>query len=981
MSLVHIGFYLIRKQIRNPSKAIPGNQKKTGKDRRPNQICGPFKEIRNVSGNQKKTGEGRRPIQGIPNLGNTCYMNAVIQVLCRTPNFREQLQKAIEQTRDRISQQTSRETWSFTLQYWKQRLLSTIIPSRFQTRFLVPPPPQLDRPLLDLVDAVKSESHVSSALPQAVLNVICQIDDEFKGYGQQDSYQLFNTMIEGLENLCEVKRTDNTGGPVSDLELLMNNSPISRLFGGVFCTIYTYSTCDHIEPVFQRFTSISVHIPPQSRKGSTRNKMEGTETQTKGIIQEETDDKIDRSQQHEKARLQTNGSSEQQEDESQANGSPEQQEDEDQSNGSSEQQTVEFKTSESLEEQKVGFKTNGPLEQHEDESQTNGSSEQQKAGFNINGSPKQEEDEHQTNRSPQQQEDEHQTNRSPKQQEDEHQTNRSPKQQEDEHQTNRSPKQQEDEHQTNRSPKQQEDEHQTNRSPKQQEDEHQTNGSPEHQADEHQTNRSPQQQEDEHQTNRSPQQQEDEHQANRSPKQQEDEHQSNRSPKQQEDEHQANRSPKQQEDEHQTNGSPEHQADEHQTNRSPQQQEDEHQTNRSPQQQEDEPQANRSPQQQEDEHQTNRSPQQQADEHQSNRSPQQQEDEHQANGSPEHQADEHQSNRSPQQQEDEHQANGSPQQQADEGQCNGATNKQEGEDQTKGPEQQREDDAKTNGPTQQLETEGHNNGSPHQHEVEVQLNASSLEKETDIKPRRSPQQQKADVQAVWQPLKQKARDQSNYSAASETPRCYRCLKNEQTDRTDLEEGLKMWTDIDCFQDLPCRTCEKSCVKGANDQTTITRSRILLMSLPPVLVLQFNRFTMSLDGSLEKMDGKLTYPEYLDAAPYCSAAVSFLNRKNGSDTDEYQYRLYGVVSHMGSIRGGHYTAHVRTTEHQGEKEWRDPQRYIDEIISFLKEMADVKTIQAERKDTWYTISDDRVEKDQYNTALCDPNAYLLFYERV
>lgn len=160
--------------------------------------------------------------RGIPNLGNTCYMNAVLQVLSRTPNFKEKLQ-----------------------QTQLQCCLPWIIPEVL-----------LDS-MLSLVEAVQAGT-LKPHHPQAVLQAVQQLDDKFEGHAQQDSYHLFNTVLGGLEDLCQPKTSD---GYKTDTVRLMNESPISQLFGGVIVTVYTYSTCEDVEPVFQRYTSIPVQIP------------------------------------------------------------------------------------------------------------------------------------------------------------------------------------------------------------------------------------------------------------------------------------------------------------------------------------------------------------------------------------------------------------------------------------------------------------------------------------------------------------------------------------------------------------------------------------------------------------------------------------------------------------------------------------------------------------------------------------------------
>ncbi len=59
---------------------------------------------------------------------------------------------------------------------------------------------------------------------------------------------------------------------------------------------------------------------------------------------------------------------------------------------------------------------------------------------------------------------------------------------------------------------------------------------------------------------------------------------------------------------------------------------------------------------------------------------------------------------------------------------------------------------------------------------------------------------------------------------------------------------------------------------------------------------------------------------------------------------FEYRLYGISTHHGSIYGGHYVAHVR------------------------------------HGDSWYYASDSSVSKESLSDALRS-EAYVLFYERI
>lgn len=76
-----------------------------------------------------------------------------------------------------------------------------------------------------------------------------------------------------------------------------------------------------------------------------------------------------------------------------------------------------------------------------------------------------------------------------------------------------------------------------------------------------------------------------------------------------------------------------------------------------------------------------------------------------------------------------------------------------------------------------------------------------------------------------------------------------------------------------------------------------------------------------------------------------------------EEEKYEYRLSGVVEHMGTMRGGHYVAFVRG----GEKTGRN---------------ADKENVSS----TWFHASDAYVRRTSLEEVLhCE--AYILFYEKL
>ncbi|XP_070557483.1 ubiquitin carboxyl-terminal hydrolase 19-like isoform X2 [Ptychodera flava] len=93
----------------------------------------------------------------------------------------------------------------------------------------------------------------------------------------------------------------------------------------------------------------------------------------------------------------------------------------------------------------------------------------------------------------------------------------------------------------------------------------------------------------------------------------------------------------------------------------------------------------------------------------------------------------------------------------------------------------------------------------------------------------------------------------------------------------------------------------------------------LWRLPSTLIIQLKRFSFKNMLWRDKIDKMVEYPvRGLDMSKYCCGPAN-------PDGADYLYDLYGVVNHMGGILGGHYTAYARLRSHQhcdpNEVDWR------------------------------------------------------------
>lgn len=111
----------------------------------------------------------------------------------------------------------------------------------------------------------------------------------------------------------------------------------------------------------------------------------------------------------------------------------------------------------------------------------------------------------------------------------------------------------------------------------------------------------------------------------------------------------------------------------------------------------------------------------------------------------------------------------------------------------------------------------------------------------------------------------------------------------------VQDCLKAYTDQEVLSESDAYYCAKCKTHRA------VAKKISLYRLPPVLVLHLKRFSYS-TLSRDKVSTAIKFPlQALDVAEYCAPDAVV----DGST----EYDLTGVVHHVGSLNGGHYTAYV------------------------------------------------------------------------
>lgn len=200
-------------------------------------------------------------------------------------------------------------------------------------------------------------------------------------------------------------------------------------------------------------------------------------------------------------------------------------------------------------------------------------------------------------------------------------------------------------------------------------------------------------------------------------------------------------------------------------------------------------------------------------------------------------------------------------------------------------------------------------------------------------------------------------------------------------RSGIENGLASLTQIEEFEDLPCRICNTNGMEVGKSY-----KKMLVFQPPPVLIIHIDRYNMRDSGHLTKNSTQMSYHKRLDMSQFCSVANNTMSKQ------DFMYELYAVVVHTGAISGGHYYAFVNTARKHDVKRWerlvckstgdidtlkRDAEIILKEKRNGMKQERPEEIPEVEPN--WYYVSDQTVTSVSEKEVLSHKDAYILFYE--
>ncbi|CAD8173749.1 unnamed protein product [Paramecium pentaurelia] len=189
-------------------------------------------------------------------------------------------------------------------------------------------------------------------------------------------------------------------------------------------------------------------------------------------------------------------------------------------------------------------------------------------------------------------------------------------------------------------------------------------------------------------------------------------------------------------------------------------------------------------------------------------------------------------------------------------------------------------------------------------------------------------------------------------------------------KKNLEECLQTLVQGDLLEGENAYSCEQ-CNKKVS-----ALKRTCIKKLPDHLILVLKRFNFDFDLMAKaKINERIEFPFELDLLPYSQQGLrqqeNRANPQNGQDNpaEYYQYRLTGVVIHIGSADSGHYYSFIQ--DRCDFNKWYE----FNDIFVSPANIIDVKN------DGFGGV--DRLLKTKYPNQFKDKSksAYMLFYERI
>lgn len=162
--------------------------------------------------------------------------------------------------------------------------------------------------------------------------------------------------------------------------------------------------------------------------------------------------------------------------------------------------------------------------------------------------------------------------------------------------------------------------------------------------------------------------------------------------------------------------------------------------------------------------------------------------------------------------------------------------------------------------------------------------------------------------SVIKPFDEIKDDNNNSIYLSIRPEPYMIISLPVPTRSEINEidKNKQVTLFDCF-DIHCMseelTGDNAWFNEKTGKKEDVKKQIIYWSLPNVMIIDLQRFTVSYNGTMKKNQISIEIP---------MNNVDFSKYVEGYDKEKYIYDLFAICNHSGSVYGGHYSAVIKNS---------------------------------------------------------------------